>query len=180
MLSVLACVCVRGGSTCFQVFPSLRMDGTLTLLLMAGPWLCTSPAHTSATAGSTTKSPEVLRRLEIKLSMPVTFSHRISAPWNETAERTRGGLINVFLCNENSFFFVSLSFSSSGCQPQPKSTAAWQAGWLPARRFGQLPKLCFPVRLKQDSLPFLDFASVPGSSVISCVICAFSVARGLL
>lgn len=69
------------------------------------------PPDMFAAASVSNKNPEVLRRLEIKLSMSVTFSHRTSAPWNETTERTRGELISVFLCNENFFFLcVSLVF----------------------------------------------------------------------
>lgn len=131
-------------------------------------------------------NPEVLRQPEIKLSMSVTFSQRALCAMEGDSgggrgEGRGGGLISVFLCNENSllslclFGFLHLAAGpGSACQPQPKKhSGPGRSAWLPESPAWAAAEALFSrCSLKPDSFPFLDFACVSGSSVISRVICA--------
>lgn len=146
-------------------------------MLTAGPLLCSSP-HRLAAASGGSNSPEVLRQLEIKLSMSVTFGHRISALWNETAERTRGELISVFLCNGNTFslyvafvFFILLpslpaSFSLKAQRPG-RPVGARCAGLGRCRSF---VSQCACSRIRFPSLTLPQSPALQSSPVLSALL----------
>lgn len=99
--------------------------------------------------------------------------------WDKTRKRRSRRMMSVFvywkllfyLCVSCSFLCL-IAWPVFCCQPHPERRAAWQAYWLLAGWFGQMPKLCFPACLKLDLFSLLDCASISSSSVVSRVICS--------